>query len=249
MTAHEDKETPVVSADNGSADSAGSADSGGVRAAAKAPAITREALAAAGLAVLRREGLDALSMRKVAAELGVRAASLYYHVQDKEQLLDLIADSVVWDARKLATAGDWEQCLREAAHAYYRHLHANRDAARLMAGRRTPGPNLLYVLDVMIGRLHAAGFSDEVAARATLTISTYVQGYVLQEQVPKAPRREPDAASELSESCRTASAKQHRNIMSLLTVVKAGDTGAQFSFGVERLIDGLRAQLPGDPES
>ena len=233
----------MVSADNGSARSARAG------AAAKAPAITGEALAAAGLAVLRREGLDALSMRKVAAELGVRAASLYYHVQDKEQLLDLIADSVVWDARKLATAGDWEHCLREAAHAYYRHLHANRDAARLMAGRRTPGPNLLYVLDVMLSRLHEAGFSDAVAARATLTISTYVQGYVLQEQVPKAPHREPDAASELSAACRTTTATQYPNIMSLIAVKKAGDTKELFSFGVERLIDGLRAQLPGDPEN
>ena len=85
-------------------------------AAARTPAITRDALAAAGLAVLRREGLDALSMRKVAAELGVRAASLYYHVQDKEQLLDLLADSLTWDTRKFTTAADWSDCLRNAAH-------------------------------------------------------------------------------------------------------------------------------------
>jgi len=74
-------------------------------AAAKPGAITREALTEAGPAVLRREGLDALSMRKVAAELGVRAASLYYHVQDKEQLLDLLADGLTWDTRKLTGSG------------------------------------------------------------------------------------------------------------------------------------------------
>lgn len=204
----------------------------GANAAARPPAITREALVAAGMAVLRREGLDALSMRKVGAELGVRAASLYYHVQDKEQLLDLLADSVVWDARKLATTGNWEHCLREAAHAYYRHLHANRDAARLMAGRRTPGPNLLYVLDVMMGRLHAGGFSDADAAWATLTLATYVQGFVLQEQSPKPPLKE-----------KRAGVGQYPNIATLIDVLMGDDSQELFAFGIERIIDGLRTRL------
>lgn len=206
--------------------------------AARPPAITREALVAAGMAVLRREGLDALSMRKVAAELGVRAASLYYHVQDKEQLLDLLADSVVWDARKLATTGDWERCLREAAHAYYRHLHANRDAARLMAGRRTPGPNLLYVLDVMMGRLHAGGFSDADAAWATLTMATYVQGFVLQEQSPKPALKE-----------KPSGVGQYPNIAALIDVLMGDDSQELFAFGVERIIDGLRTRLTAESEN
>jgi TetR/AcrR family tetracycline transcriptional repressor len=205
-------------------------------AAARTPAITREALAAAGMAVLRREGLDALSMRKVAAELGVRAASLYYHVQDKEQLLDLVADSMVWGAHKLARAGDWTDCLRDAAHGYYRHLHANRDAARLMAGRRAPGPNLLYVLDVMLGRLHGAGFSDADAAWATLTITTYVQGFVLQEQQPKPAHTERAA-------CSGQDFDQYPNLRTFIDAIVSDDSQELFSFGVERIIDGLRARL------
>jgi len=216
----------VVSADDNTA----------ANTAARPPAITREALAAAGMAVLRREGLDALSMRKVAAELGVRAASLYYHVQDKEQLLDLVADSVVWSARKLAGTGDWTDCLREAAHGYYRHLHANRDTARLMAGRRAAGPNLLYVLDVMLGRLHAAGFSDTDAARATLTITTYVQGFVLQEQLPKPAHTERAAPS-------GQDFDQYPNLRTFMDVKVSDDTQELFAFGVERILDGLRARL------
>jgi TetR/AcrR family transcriptional regulator, tetracycline repressor protein len=203
----------------------------------KTPAITREALAAAGLAVLHREGLDALSMRKVAAELGVQAASLYYHVQDKEQLLDLLADSVVWDTRKLTGAGDWSDCLRESAHGYYRHLTAHRDTARLMAGRGTPGPNLLHLLDTMLGRMHAAGFSDADAAMATLLIATYVQGYVLQEQLPKSAPPAETPSAEASD--------EFANIAELLKVMAGDDKKRLFSFGVDRIIDGLRSQLPG----
>ena len=224
-----------------------SADSG---ATAKPGAITREALTAAGLAVLRREGLDALSMRKVAAELGVRAASLYYHVQDKEQLLDLLADSMTWDTRKLAGGGDWADCLRDSAHGYYRYLHANRDAARLMAGRRTPGPNLTNLLDSMLGRLHAAGFTDADAARATLLIATFVQGYVLQEQQPKAPLAAPGkSASAVSGERRTTTADTHPHIASLKAVMAGDDTRDLFEFGVERIIDGMRTRLPGGADT
>ncbi|MEY9929590.1 TetR/AcrR family tetracycline transcriptional repressor [Catenulispora sp. GP43] len=214
-------------------------------AAARPPAITREALAAAGLTVLRREGLDALSMRKVAAELGVRAASLYYHVQDKEQLLDLVADGLTWDTRKLAGTGDWSVCLREMAHGYYRYLHANRDTARLMAGRRAPGPNLMNLLDAMLGRLRAGGFSDQDAAWATLLMANYVQGFVLQEQQPKAPRGEPGAGakSAVAQGACEAAAESLPNIGALMALMADGDTQKLFAFGVDRLIDGLRARL------
>lgn len=212
--------------------------------AAKAPAITREALAAAGLAVLRREGLDALSMRKVAAELGVRAASLYWHVHDKEELLDLLADSLLWDARRLTKQGAWDVCLREMAVAYRCHLHANRDAARVMAGRMAPGPNLLYVLDTMLGWLRAAGFSGADAARATRTIATYVQGFVLQEQLPMSAlegRAHPaEALSAAAEAFRAAPMDQYPNVAAMADAILADDMDDLFLFGVDRIIDGLR---------
>lgn len=192
-------------------------------------------------------------MRKVAAELGVRAASLYYHVQDKEQLLDLLADGLTWDTRKLAGTGDWSDCLRDAAHGYYRYLHADRDTARLMAGRRAPGPNLMHLLDAMLGRLHAAGFTDADAALATLLIANYVQGYVLQEQQPKAPLLPAsgggyEKAGASGEACR-AIADTYPNIAGLMAMMEGGDAHKLFEFGVERIIDGLRTRLPGEAGS
>lgn len=223
--------------------------------AAKTPAITREALAAASLAVLRRDGLDALSMRKVAAELGVRAASLYWHVQDKEELLDLLADSLLLDARSLTTKGSWDANLRELAVVYRCHLHANRDAARVLAGRLVPGPNLLYVLDLMLGWLRSAGFSATDAARATRTMATYVQGFVLQEQLPMSAlgAGPAEAVAAASEAFRAASADQYPHIAAMADAIVGEDMDELFLFGVERVIDGLRMlagpdqREPGEP--
>ena len=217
--------------------------------AAARTALTREAVVAAGLTVLRREGLDALSMRKVAAELGVQAASLYWHVQDKEDLLDLLADSLLWDARKLRIGGDWAENLREMAHAYRCHLQANRDSARVMAGRLAPGPNLLHVLDAMLGWLRTSGFSDADAVRATRMVATYVQGFVLQEQLPMSALEARGAGPEkavaaVAEALRAAPAEQYPNVAALADLIVGGGMDEQFSFGVDRLIDGLRTRLP-----
>lgn len=218
--------------------------------AGKAPAITREALAAASLTVLRRDGLDALSMRKVAAELGVRAASLYWHVRDKDELLDLLADTLLWDARGLTMAGAWDENLRELAVAYRCHLHANRDAARVMAGRVVPGPNLLRILDTMLGWLRAGGFSAPDAARATRTVATYVQGFVLQEQLPMSAlgAGPAEAVAAVSEAFRAAPAGEYPNVAALAESLVVDDMDQTFLFGVERIIEGLRG-LAGAAES
>src|SRR5690349_10184790 len=101
-------------------------------------------------------------MRALADRLGVRAASLYWHLRDKEQLLGLLADAIIGEVPLPEPGGGWRPELAELAGEYRRVLLAHRDAARVVAGLQT-SPSALRLYDRVLGDLHAAGFTREDA--------------------------------------------------------------------------------------
>ncbi|MDF9811155.1 TetR/AcrR family transcriptional regulator [Streptomyces sp. SPB162] len=216
------------------------------------PPLTQEALVAAALLVLERDGLDALSMRKVAAELGVQAPSLYWHVRNKEQLLDLLADALVADAEPPPRVGDWREQLRAYCHLHRRHLHGKRDAARVVAGRFNLGPSLLVILEDQLDRLQEAGFPAAEAALTSYLLGNYVTGFVLQEQSPLS------AAEAVGHATRTEvvnAARDHLqqlpadrfpHLVALAVPLSEPNMEDRFAFGLERILDGLATLL--EPE-
>lgn len=217
----------------------GSADDGSSQ-----PGLTRQALAQAALRVLEREGINGLSMRKVATELGVKAASLYWHVRNKEELLDLLTDELMADAEAPPREGDWREQLREYCVRYRRHLLGKRDAAKVVAGRLAPGPHLLRLMEDQLGRLREAGFSDADAAMISYLLGAFVQGFVLQEQGPVsaseamgASRRE--AATAAGEQLRRLPQDSFPSLVALADDLTDPSMEDRFSFGLERLLDGL----------
>ncbi|GAA3002122.1 tetracycline resistance transcriptional repressor TetR(A) [Kitasatospora albolonga] len=215
--------------------------------------LSRPAIAAAALLVLEREGVNGLSMRKVAAELGVQAPSLYWHVRNKEEILDLLSDALMTDAEAPPPHGSWREQLREYCLRYRRHLLDRRDAAKVVAGRLAPGPALLRLMDDQLGRLRAAGFSDPDAAMVNYLLGAFVQGFVLQEQGPLS------AAEAMGADRRAAADAAGAQLAALppedfphLTALAGALTGPgmdeRFEFGLERLLDGLAVLLAGqDP--
>ncbi|MFF1780148.1 TetR/AcrR family transcriptional regulator [Streptomyces virginiae] len=221
----------------------GSADDGSSQ-----PGLTRQALAQAALRVLEREGINGLSMRKVATELGVKAASLYWHVRNKEELLDLLTDELMADAEAPPREGDWREQLREYCVRYRRHLLGKRDAAKVVAGRLAPGPHLLRLMEDQLGRLREAGFSDADAAMTSYLLGAFVQGFVLQEQGPVsaseamgASRRE--AATAAGEQLRRLPQDSFPSLVALADDLTDPSMEDRFSFGLERLLDGLSTLL------
>ncbi|MFB6485073.1 TetR/AcrR family transcriptional regulator [Streptomyces virginiae] len=221
----------------------GSADDGSSQ-----PGLTRQALAQAALRVLEREGINGLSMRKVATELGVKAASLYWHVRNKEELLDLLTDELMADAEAPPREGDWREQLREYCVRYRRHLLGKRDAAKVVAGRLAPGPHLLRLMEDQLGRLREAGFSDADAAMISYLLGAFVQGFVLQEQGPVsaseamgASRRE--AATAAGEQLRRLPQDSFPSLVALADDLTDPSMEDRFSFGLERLLDGLSTLL------
>lgn len=213
------------------------------------PGLSRKMLVAAALRVLEREGIDGLSMRKVAAELGVKAASLYWHVRSKEQLLDLLTDELMADAEPPPRQGDWREQLREYSMRYRRHLLGKRDAARAVAGRLALGPNLLRLMEDQLDRLRQAGFADADAALANYLLGAYVQGFVLQEQSPiSATETEGASRSEVAQAAadrlRGLPETTFPNLVALAGDLTAPSMDDRFAFGLERLLDGLATLLP-----
>ncbi|WP_406194775.1 TetR/AcrR family transcriptional regulator C-terminal domain-containing protein [Kitasatospora sp. NBC_01560] len=215
------------------------------------PGLTRDGLAQAALTVLERDGLAGLSMRKVAAEVGVKASSLYWHVRNKEELLDLLTDAIMADAEPPPREGDWRSQFREYGLRHRSQLLGKRDAAKVVAGRLTPGPHLLSLMEDQLDRLCEAGFSAADAALATHLLGTYVQGFVLQEQAPLsaaeamgATRRE--AALAAGDRLRALAPETFPNLVALAGELTDPSMETRFEFGLDRILDGMAVLLPPD---
>jgi AcrR family transcriptional regulator len=98
--------------------------------------LTRDAIVDAALTLLEREGLQGVSMRKLAQELDAGAASLYWHVGDKEELLSLMLDRIVGEAEVVEPDPEnWQEQVKEIMRATRRLMLKRRDAAQLSLGR------------------------------------------------------------------------------------------------------------------
>ena len=214
------------------------------------PAVTQDALVAAALVVLNRDGLDGLSMRRVAAELGVQAASLYWHVAHKEELLDLLADALLigLDLDVPADA-DWREQTRVMAHAYRDHLKSRRDAARVISGRFIIGTNAAALMDRALGVFRAGGFApDEAAAALHLVYVAHVQGFVVQEIEPmravEALGDTPaDAMDVVTAELDELGPDRFPHLAEVAGYLTTINLDARFTWGLDCILDGLEHRL------
>jgi AcrR family transcriptional regulator len=146
-------------------------------------ALDRERVVRVALELLDEVGLDDLSMRRLAERLGVTAASLYWYVRDKSELLDLLADAMSAEMLlDLDVSGfSWRAQLEAAGRAFRQLARAHRDAARILAATTPSGPNRLHAIDMLLGVLRGAGFSPEDTADAAYIFNSYVTGFLLDE--------------------------------------------------------------------
>src|ERR1700730_538789 len=150
------------------------------KAASREP-LTRDRAVQVAVALADAGGIESLSMRKLARELGVEAMSLYYHVKGKEDILDGMVD-IVFSEIELPSAGaEWKAAMRERAESTRSVLKRHPWAISLMDSRTTPGAETLKHLDAVIGCLGDAGFSIPMAAHAMSLLDSYVRGFALQE--------------------------------------------------------------------
>src|SRR4051812_49301493 len=146
------------------------------RAQSRVP-ITQDAIVEVAIRVLDAEGLDAVSMRRVAQELQTGAASLYAHVANKKELLDLVFDRIVGEMQlpdAPADAARWRESIRELGVAMHATLSAHADVARVALANIPLGPNALRISERMLAVMVAGGVPIQAAAWFLDRMSLYI---------------------------------------------------------------------------
>lgn len=151
--------------------------------AARAPrnTLTRERVITAALEVADADGIAALTIRALAAHLGVKPMAIYHHVANKEEILDALVDAVHADVHLPSAAGPWRDELVLRSRSMHDALGRHPWAVGLMEARVSPGPASLASHEATLDLLLTAGFSLQATAHAYATLDAFVYGFVLQE--------------------------------------------------------------------
>src|SRR4051794_7930508 len=146
--------------------------------------LTREAIVDAALVLLERDGMQGLSMRKLAQELGSGAASLYWHVGDKEELLGLLLDRIVGESQVPdPDPKHWREQVKELGRINRRLFARHRDSAQLSLGRIPTGPHSLPVLERNLAVLAAGELSPRLVALAADMFALFVGAFAYEESL------------------------------------------------------------------
>ncbi|MEU9979368.1 TetR/AcrR family transcriptional regulator C-terminal domain-containing protein [Streptomyces sp. NPDC051014] len=146
-----------------------------------APHLSRDAIVAAALEAISLHGIDGISLRRVAAALGVDPKSLYNHVSGKDGLLDAVAEHILGSIPLPTPTGDVRRDLRAIAHAFRDSTQAHPKAAPLVLTRQLTSPAGLAPVNAVLTALHAAGCPRQTAVPLLRSLVATVTGTLLRE--------------------------------------------------------------------
>jgi TetR/AcrR family tetracycline transcriptional repressor len=203
--------------------------------------LSRERIVEAALGVVEREGLDALSMRRLAQELDVWPMSVYRYFRDKDELLDAVVDGAAEDVALPAVgSGSWKEQIRDLLHQARAALGRDPAGLRTRFTRAMLTPGALRISEAGLRILQDAGFEPAEAARAWRALCGYAFGFT---------GFDDDASPETAAGrARVALAALPAEDYPALTASASGFAGAlaspeELDYGLDRLLDGLEARL------
>lgn len=217
--------------------------------------LTRGQIVTEAVRLLDSEGSDALTMRKLAARLGVGATSIYWHVANRHELIELVIDEIYGEIEipDLDPAPDWRAATWRVAHSLrsgiVRHPWMVSVLDHLAAGLGGPNANLLT--ERMLALFERAGFDLREAERALNTLSGYVVGIAMSEAAwHTALARQGQSEQEwIDEAQRVAekTTEDYPRLRELVAHYQSVDAqnsmDEDFDYGLERVLDGLQARL------
>jgi AcrR family transcriptional regulator len=219
--------------------------------------LSREAIVEAAMGVLRKEGLDGVSMRRVATELSTGAASLYAHVANKDELIELLFDEVAAEIPLPEPDPErWREQVTQLWVDSRAALMRYRDIARAALGSVPLGPNTLRVTETTMQLLRLGGVPEEAVAWSSDVVGLYVSASAV-EGAMRAQREEghgrhgrwEDQARQLQEYFEALPVDRFPTFVALLPHLTSGTDDERFRFGLELLVGGLAALATGPREA
>jgi AcrR family transcriptional regulator len=212
-----------------------------VRSAPSRARLSRDRVLDAALVLADSGGLQALTIRSLAAALGAKPMSVYYHVANKDEILDALVDQVFSEIVLPVPGREWRTELGGRARSARQVLARHRWAIGLLESRRSPGPANLRHHDAVLATLLDAGFSAALTAHAYALLDSYVYGFALQEA--GLPFEGPDSVGSVAEpimALMAAGEYPHLREMASSYYLQPGyDFADEFGFGLELVLDGL----------
>ncbi|WP_405690302.1 TetR/AcrR family transcriptional regulator [Streptomyces sp. NBC_00057] len=206
------------------------------------PSFSREVITGAAVDLADAEGLEAVTMRRVAAEVGAGVMSLYSYAPDKETLLELMVDYVSGElpTTNLVT-GDWREDLKAIAHLQRALMLRHPWVPVTLSTRRTPGPNTLAFLERALAALRPSGLDGAARLEVFAQLTAFVAGHVSHEIAQAAAAQSPDrGAAEARYLAAVAADGRHPELAEALSASGRPLTPeATFTRFLNRLIDGL----------
>ncbi|MEU1310520.1 TetR/AcrR family transcriptional regulator C-terminal domain-containing protein [Streptomyces cinnamoneus] len=206
------------------------------------PAFSREAITAAAVALADAEGLDAVTMRRVASEVGAGVMSLYSYAPDKATLIELMVDHVSGELPvSEAPTGDWRADLKAIARLQRALMLRHPWLPAALSTRRSLGPNTLAFLERALAALRPAGLDGAAKLEVFAQLTGFVAGHVAHEIAQAAAARSPErAAAEARYLAVVAADGHHPELAEALSAPgRALTPEAMFTRFLNRLVDGL----------
>jgi AcrR family transcriptional regulator len=224
------------------------------------PALSREAIVDAALAIAHDEGVEALTMRRLAQSLDTGPASLYVYVANRQELHDLLFDAAVGTIDTEPVDPErWREQLKALVRRIVKLMVEDYPGLAGLAIARIPtGDNALRVTDSMLALLKAGGASDQAAAYAGDFVNLYATAIAYEQTVYNRASADPDHQQQeveaLAERFRTLDAERFPTLAALGPALTRGDGEERFELGLDVIINGLLAtptdgRLTKDPWS
>jgi AcrR family transcriptional regulator len=226
----------------------------------RSPSLSRGEIVDAAIAVADAEGAAAISMRRIAQVLRSGTMSLYWHVDNKEHLLDLMLDTVLGETTVPEGATDWRPALRAIACSERAILHRHRWVMDFIGGRPPLGPHVVLNLERSMAALDSLKLDTATIMDVLGTISTYVVGSVLRELRELRAQRDMERSGFNHAQIEAGMAEWGKRLRAdgrfphFLKIIEddvdpdAAETrDARFEFGLDCLLDGLALRLNAQP--